>query len=355
MFNIFLKMKHFLPFILFFFFIQATKAQMVVDTSYSLDSLALNVFLGENVTISNVQFVGDSNQIGEFFIQGLAQPGITNGIALSSGSVSGIIGPNNQTGFSVDHLGLGDSLIDSILGTTTYDAASFEFDFIPSFDSIMFRYVFGSEEYPEFVNSAYNDAFGHFISGPGIVGEQNMALIPDTTLPVTINNLNWQSFSQYYVDNSDSTLPAFQAIQWDAFTTPLVSTLIVQPGQQYHMRIVVVDVFDGIYDSGLLLQSQSFRSLPSSSFVGKTELYANTMQFKINATQTNLNVLFNSNSIENGNLTILNELGQTIYNQAIKANKGQNRLEIPCQLANGLYLGYIQIGSLKETIKFIQH
>ena len=40
------------------------------------------------------------------------------------------------------------------------DAAVLEFDFIPTSDSISFKYVFGSEEYLEWVNS-FNDAFVH--------------------------------------------------------------------------------------------------------------------------------------------------------------------------------------------------
>ena len=37
-------------------------------------------------------------------------------------------------------------------------------------DSIAFNYVFGSDEYLEWVNSSYNDIFAFFLSGPGIVG-----------------------------------------------------------------------------------------------------------------------------------------------------------------------------------------
>jgi len=55
-------------------------------------------------------------------------------------------------------------------GFQTFDASILEFDFIPQSDTLKFNYIFGSEEYPEYVNSGYNDVFGFFISGPGIAG-----------------------------------------------------------------------------------------------------------------------------------------------------------------------------------------
>jgi hypothetical protein len=61
-------------------------------------------------------------------------------------------------------------------------------------DTLKFRYAFGSEEYMEFANSSFNDVFGFFISGPNPSGgsytNQNIALIPGTATPVTINNVN---------------------------------------------------------------------------------------------------------------------------------------------------------------------
>jgi hypothetical protein len=71
-----------------------------------------------------------------------------------------------------------------------------EFDFVPTGDSLQFRYVFGSEEYTSYTCADYNDAFGFFLSGPGIAGPFsngaaiNIALVPGTTVPVSISTLN---------------------------------------------------------------------------------------------------------------------------------------------------------------------
>ena len=50
------------------------------------------------------------------------------------------------------------------------DVCILEFDFQPSGDFVSFNYVFGSDEYLTWVNSAYNDIFAFFLSGPGISG-----------------------------------------------------------------------------------------------------------------------------------------------------------------------------------------
>ncbi|MBK7946535.1 MAG: choice-of-anchor L domain-containing protein [Flavobacteriales bacterium] len=45
-----------------------------------------------------------------------------------------------------------------------------EFDFIPTGDTLRFRYVFGSEEYPNYTCGSVNDVFGFFLSGRASVG-----------------------------------------------------------------------------------------------------------------------------------------------------------------------------------------
>ena len=62
---------------------------------------------------------------------------------------------------------------------------------MPSGDTIAFNYMFGSDEYPEYSPSTYNDAFGFFLWGPNPIGPAynatNLALIPGTTTPVLEN------------------------------------------------------------------------------------------------------------------------------------------------------------------------
>jgi len=55
--------------------------------------------------------------------------------------------------------------------------------------------------------TGFNDIFAFLISGPGIVGTQNIALVPGTTTPVSIFNVNNVTNPAYYVNNGDGFTP----------------------------------------------------------------------------------------------------------------------------------------------------
>ena len=147
----------------------------------------------------------------------------------------------------------GDGDLDAISGNNTLDAAVLTLDFTALGDTFSFNFVFGSEEYPEFANSNYNDAFAFLISGPrpggGNYNDENIALLPGSNTPVTINNVNAINNPQYYIDNAGGT-----TVQYDAFTTVLEATAGVIPDSTYSLKIAIADVFDGTYDSGVFLQ-----------------------------------------------------------------------------------------------------
>lgn len=252
-------------------------AQLVVYTA-TVQDLVQNVLLGGGVTVSNITFnglpAGASNiQIGSF--DGTAcNVGLGQGLLLCTGDITVALGPNDNPGYTWPDVGvgsMGDPDLDQLLvgGVTTHDAAVLEFDFVPQGDEISFNYVFGSEEYLEFVNLGFNDVFGFFLSGPGIVGPYsnnaiNIALVPGTATPVAIDNVNSTLNAAYYVDNGDGfTLPQSadaQYIQFDGFTVPLTASAQVQCGQTYHLKIAVQDVGDGLLDSGVFLEAGSLNS-----------------------------------------------------------------------------------------------
>ncbi|MEM7038021.1 MAG: choice-of-anchor L domain-containing protein, partial [Bacteroidota bacterium] len=135
--------------------------------------------------------------------------------------------------------------------------------------------VFGSEEYDEYVCATFNDVFAFFISGPGIVGQQNIALVPGTTTPVAINTVNVgmpgqfgsagpgciTTNSQYYFQNN----AAVTTVQYDGFTTSLVAKSAVMPCSTYHIKLAIADAGDGALDSGVFLEEGGIRC--ASSFV----------------------------------------------------------------------------------------
>lgn len=252
----------------------AVHAQLVVDNNVNAVDGVQNVLLGGGVTASNITFSGVNEQIGSFNCA-TCNLNLASGLVMGSGNVSGAIGPNtsgstNNTPSS--GFGATDPDLAELSGFSLNDAAVLQFDFIPTGDSLAFNFVFGSDEYPEFANGSFNDAFGFFLSGPGISGPYlnnaaNIALIPNTTIPVTINNLNNGTsnagpceYCQYYVNNLNSFSSPATAIQCDGFTTVLTAYAQVVCGETYHIKLAIADAGDTSYDSFVFLQAGSFQS-----------------------------------------------------------------------------------------------
>ncbi len=261
---------------LFFVFnLFQSKAQLAIlpASGQSAQQLVQQVLVGGGVTISNVTFNGSGSTIpasvvsmGRFLNGNTTNIGLTEGVLITSGNINIAPGPNTLTSAGLD-LGLGGDpqLATLIPGYTVYDASVLEFDFRPISDTLRFRYVFASDEYPEFSGSNYNDVFGFFVTGPNPAGgnytNYNIALIPGTTTPVSINNLNNGTTGtgpcnncQYYVNNP----PNAPTIQYDGFTTVLTAMAVVVPCQTYHIKIAIGDAGDHIYDSGVFLEANSF-------------------------------------------------------------------------------------------------
>ncbi|TNE96951.1 MAG: PEP-CTERM sorting domain-containing protein [Bacteroidetes bacterium] len=243
------------------------KSQLIVE-NYLPYSTINSDFLGSNYQISNVSYTGSLYACGMF--DGTSSNiGLTHGIVLTTGTVihdtlhpNGPQGPNNAGGSGIDNGTSGYIPLSNLVGgTTTYNAAVIEFDFIPTVDSIGLTYVFGSEEYTEYVGSQFTDVFAIFISGPGIFGAPNIAKTPNGN-PVSIQTINYNSNSSLYIDNGNGQNAPYNAdpyyIQYDGFTVPLVASQTgLQPGQTYHITIAIADVGDGILDSGLFIEKCS--------------------------------------------------------------------------------------------------
>jgi gliding motility-associated-like protein len=249
------------------FFIGSIKAQLTTTQTLTPQQLVQNVLLGSGVTASNITFSGDPLQIAQFFATPSTNLGIPSGIFLSTGHAStananGPQGPNNSGSTGTNWAGPGDALLDVVSGVNTFDAAVLEFDFIPTGDSVKFRYCFGSEEYPEYVNAGVNDAFAFFLSGPNPAGgnyvNKNVALLPGTSTAVSIDNVNAGLNATYYRSNTGNPINC----EFDGLTTVLYALEKIVCGQTYHIKIAIADGGDGVWDSGVFLEGGSFSSLP---------------------------------------------------------------------------------------------
>lgn len=230
-----------------------SNAQITVTDSLPESELA-ELLEGLNVSILNVSVNCAGASFGHF--SGTSEMPIEEGLILTTGYAVDVAGP--ASGFASMMPGTpGDADLEAAVGgMPTYDACVLEFDCIPMGDTLLFNFAFGSEEYPEFVGSAFNDVFAIFLSGPGMMGPVNVAALPDGT-PVAINNVNAGMNSAYFIDNLN---PEGQYVAYDGLTNNLVAFAEVEPDQVYHFKIAIADVADGVFDSGVFLEAFSFRS-----------------------------------------------------------------------------------------------
>ncbi len=260
------------------------QAQLIVDESLTAEEVVASILLGEGVEIFNITYTGDLDQIGSFDANN-SNILIADGMIMATGSCTNVIGPNNSGSSTTGggNFGVNDPDLDQLSTFNTNDAAVLEFDFIPTGDSLSFNYSFGSDEYNEYVCGSVNDAFGFFLSGPGINGAYsdnaiNLAIIPNTDdTPVTINSVNngnvggsgsaancnqvdpnWTENTAYYVDNASNG--DANATQLDGFTVVLKAEASVECGQTYHIKIAIADAGDTAFDSAVFIEGGSFSS-----------------------------------------------------------------------------------------------
>jgi outer membrane protein OmpA-like peptidoglycan-associated protein len=267
-----------------------------VDTNSSIDKLILGEFLKGGIEIKKIKYSGSKGALGLFKSTSTVFP-LKSGIILSTGKAPLIAGPNFSLSTSSINYTPGDSILDFIARGKTKDACIIEFDFIPSSENIAFDFIFASEEYPEYVNSMFNDVFAFIVTNPSTKESFNIAFLPKTKEPITVNNVNYLKNTEYFIDNpapnilylmeseeSDMGVKSkkdrkkqdainkynlasikcktqlCEDIQYDGFTKVITAKAKVVPDQMYHFKIGIADVHDAIYDSGVILQSHSFKS-----------------------------------------------------------------------------------------------
>tara|TARA_B110000908_G_C10235009_1_gene442791 strand:- start:114 stop:2180 length:2067 start_codon:yes stop_codon:yes gene_type:complete len=277
-------MNKFIVLLLLLFSCLIAESQITVNNNPPYNNttwLIDNVLLGGGVTASNHTYQGNPVQIGWFNAVN-TNLGIDSGIVMCTGDIQELVPfGGGGTAFTnvvtdPDLLGVASS-VPGLIGqsftvSSVNDIAILEFDFIPTSDSLKFRYAFGSQEYFTFENTQYNDVFGFFLSGPGIAGpwsggSVNLAIVPNTTppLPITISTIhNGQNGAitpinqQYFVPNQGTGLDTIASA--DGFTTVLTARALVQCGETYHIRLAIADGTDGSLSSYVWLEAGSFSS-----------------------------------------------------------------------------------------------
>lgn len=314
------------------------QAQLIINQNQTPRNMVQNILMGPDVVVSHVAYNGDTNnvvapvaattlgEIGAF--NGLNTVLGFSGVFLCAGSAQTVLpGPNNYlmqniggpsgVGFwtspdlDLSHL-TGWEHWETNGGNNIGNKSVLEFDFVPFNDMVSFNYVFSSEEYERWACSQYNDAFGLFISGPGIPtningpftnNAMNIAFIPGSLAPVTINsvnsgrmnvnnangpwqdpfqpcfaaNPNWQADSIYYRYNGGQwnmpqpsfSTPQLEApyntdpyyIQHNGLTVKQTASAAVQIGETYHIKMGIANTADNQYSSAAWIEGGTFAAL----------------------------------------------------------------------------------------------
>ncbi|MEN8891826.1 Hint domain-containing protein [Planktotalea arctica] len=283
----------------------ATGSELGYNTNQSALNMAQRIF-GDGVAIQSASYTGDSDASGYYWRGDSRSPDATpgdRGVILSTGNVRDFTqsngDPNRSTGTSTNHFGTAyDGLDDFDLaasGSTnniTYDAAMLDVDFIPTGDTMTMQFVFSSEEYPEYVNSLYQDFVGVWVNGVQV----DMLIGNGDADP---GNINGNANSNLFIDNSNDDYNT----EMDGFTVTMSLKMAVIPGVTNSIRIGIADVSDAQYDSNLLIAENSVQ----------TSLIANDDSFTVdpNGSKT-IDVQANDTNASGSAITITHINGQAV-------------------------------------------
>jgi hypothetical protein len=318
-------------------------------------NLVQNVLIGNGVLVSSITSQGDPDQFGSFTGAPGTPMDFNYGIVLTTFGISSPTCMQQGIGGYFGAGTPGDADLSATAGGgSTTDAAWIQFDFVPTGDTMKFDYIFGSQEYNNFVNSGFNDVFGFYLTGPNPLGgsysNQNVAVVPGTSVPVTINNVNngyapgcasgLCEYCSYFIDNNCS--PPANGLYTGGYTTNLQVVVPVVPCSTYTIKLGVADVLDQALNSFVMLKANSFVSnqvtiSTESELLGIDTVVAADSVFYEGCTYTNLNFVRGGDLVGTDTVTFI--IGGTAtmgtdypaFSTTIIFPPGEDTIQIPVQ------------------------
>lgn len=246
----------------------ATAQYITTDETRTPLQLVENVLINSgcasvsNVSVSGGNFGTGEQSYGYFNANGSAFP-FADGIILSTEKIIDAQGPNSFISDDGGGMGWnGDADLNAALNiTNSLNATVLEFDFIPLGNKISFDYIFSSEEYHGTATCTYSDGFAFLLKEVGSPTYQNLALIPNTSIPVKVTSVHpaipggcLAENEQYFDAFNDVNHPT----NFNGQTKVLTATSTVIPGHQYNIKLVIADEGNYRYDSAIFLKGSSF-------------------------------------------------------------------------------------------------
>ncbi len=178
------------------------------------------------------------------------------GIILSTGRAVDAVGPNTSDSTTTRFGTPGDTDLDALISRPTLDAASLNITFTTAGGDLFFDYWFASEEYNENSTSKYDDVFGLYVD------DVQLALIPGTSSPVSVNTVNGgspfgdgASNDAFFNNNDLNDGGPFFNVQYDGFTDVFTAEALGLGAGEHTLKIVIADGSDRYYDSAAFIQA----------------------------------------------------------------------------------------------------
>ncbi|MFM7896589.1 MAG: choice-of-anchor L domain-containing protein [Flavobacterium sp.] len=251
-------------------FISNYAQNITVDEGFTPQYLVNDVLINSscanvlNVSVSGGNFASGEKSFGYFDATGTSFP-FQNGIVLSTGKIVNAQGPNTSLSDDGGNMGWnGDPDLNQALGlSNTFNATILEFDFIPLGNRISFDYIFSSEQYlsnPMSNQCNFTDGFAFLLRRNGETNYQNLAVVPNTNIPVKVNTVRGSgticsAANETYFDAFNGTV---HPTNFNGQTKVLTAQSDVIPGETYHIKLVIADEGNHRFDSAIFLGGGSF-------------------------------------------------------------------------------------------------
>ncbi|MGO2101996.1 MAG: choice-of-anchor L domain-containing protein [Psychroflexus halocasei] len=268
-------MKYFI--VLFLLFSLQSNAQYISSfpNNYTDDQLVEDVLFGTTGCVENIQVTNtvsgvfnENTKSYGYFEQNNSDFPFESGIVMSTGKLYNVDGPNDHLSDDDGNNWIGDQDLENAVGLNageTTNATILQFEFTPKAENLSFRYIFASEEYQEFDRNTcrYSDAFAFLIRKVGTQDYQNIAVVPETTIPVSVTTVHPAIDVQngcpaeneaYFGQFNDYT----SATNFNGQTAVLTAKAQVEADQAYEIKLVIADDTNYRYDSAVFLEADSF-------------------------------------------------------------------------------------------------
>ncbi|WP_179352608.1 DUF7619 domain-containing protein [Winogradskyella vidalii] len=241
---------------------------IVVENAYTVEELVTDILVdGDCSPVFNITYstgssfaANEPNGIGYFTNESDLFP-FQEGIIISTGNASLASGPNDSNASNGTTGWPGDIDLEMATGINSFNATVIEFDFIPIINEINFEFLMASEEYDGGgFECQFSDAFAFLLTDANGV-TTNLAVLPGTEIPISVGNIHPENGScpavndEYFGGYTPFGAPP---TSFNGRTVVFNAQSEVNIGESYHIKLVIADAGDAIYDSAVFFNASSF-------------------------------------------------------------------------------------------------